>query len=272
MYLFSRKTFHMNHIYLIGILTLLNLSGCFQDTIIGKMTGDEERGKYYINLLQQGKIEQIAKDMDPKLKISETFISLNKMASEIPPHEPISIKIVGSRVYKGKDYCNLDITYECQFQDKWLLITVGMQRKAEAITILGFRLNSIPDSLENLNKFSLKGKNLFQYLVLSLSVIVPIFMLSSFVLCILSKRLKKKWLWLFFIILGVGRLTVNWTTGQWSISLLSIQLFGSCVSFQQYSPWMISVSLPLGAFLFIIMCRKNSCQRKRGQTRGTDKR
>jgi hypothetical protein len=63
---------------------------------------------------------------------------------------------------------------------------------------------------------------------------------------------KKKWLWLIFIVLGIGKLVVNWTTGQVFFSELAIQLPAGGAGAQAYGPWQVYASIPLGAITFLI--------------------
>ena len=107
---------------------------------------------------------------------------------------------------------------------------------------MGFHVTPIADSLENLYRFTLVGKGATQYAILSLAVLAPLFSLYVFVLCIKTKMEKKKWLWLIFIVLGFGKLVVNWTTGEIYLTPLAIQL-PAAANAQFYGPWMVYVSI-----------------------------
>jgi hypothetical protein len=63
---------------------------------------------------------------------------------------------------------------------------------------------------------------------------------------------KRKWLWIIFILFGIGRITVNWTTNRWGFSPLSFLVFGSGAFAQPFGAWMISISFPLGAIVFLL--------------------
>jgi hypothetical protein len=55
----------------------------------------------------------------------------------------------------------------------------------------------------------------------------------------------------------VGKLIVNWTTGELGFSLLSFQLFSaSFIRASDFDPWLVSVSLPLGALVFLAQRKK----------------
>jgi hypothetical protein len=55
-----------------------------------------------------------------------------------------------------------------------------------------------------------------------------------------------------FILVGVGRLTVNWTTGQLYVMPFAVHLLSGGASTFGYAPWMIYVSLPIGAIIFFV--------------------
>ena len=63
--------------------------------------------------------------------------------------------------------------------------------------------------------------------------------------------MRLKFLWFLFIIVGVGKLTMNWTTGQLTTHPLAFQLLGASY-FRPglYGPWLFSASWPLGAVIF----------------------
>ena len=245
---------------LIALLLLITLAGCDQASMMKMMTPseDEQAARGYINLLRQDKIEQIEKDLDPSIKTANIHDTLAKMAALIPSQDPQSIKVVGAYVSRSIDLYQSNISFEYQFPNLWLLANVAIQKKGGVSTIIGFNVYRIPDSLENLNRFTLSGKGILQYLVLALAVLVPLFSIYVLILCIRTKIEKRKWLWILFIILGVGKFAINWTTGQWNVMPVAVQLFGVGAFSPPYGAWTLSVSLPLGAILFLIRKGKPS--------------
>lgn len=244
----------MRFFSLISIVVMMILVGCDQATIMKKMTPPEAESaaKSYIDLLQQNKFEEIEKDLDPSIKTPEIRTTLIKMAQMVPSEKPTSIKVVGSHVLHGSGFSTTNITLEYQFQRNWLLINVATQKKGGVSSVVGFNVNPIPDSLENINKFRLAGKNPLQYSVLVLAILIPLFSLYALVLCIRTKIEKRKWLWVVFVLLGFAKFSVDWTTGQCGIMPLSFQLLGAGAFAPAYGSWVISISLPLGAIIFML--------------------
>ncbi len=58
-------------------------------------------------------------------------------------------------------------------------------------------------------------------------------------------------------VVGLGKVAVNWTTGEWGIPPLSIQLSSASAAAPLYGPWTIAVSRPLGAIVFLL--NRRSC-------------
>jgi hypothetical protein len=245
-------------IYLFCVSALVMLSGCDQDSLIKKITPpeDEAIATNYIAMLRQNQFEPIEKDLDPSLKSVLTQDTLVKMAAAIPAQDPISVKVIGAQQIRNSDLYRINLSFEYQFPSKWVLINVATQKKDGVSTIIGFNIYPLTDSLENLNRFTLAGKNLLQYVTLAFAILIPIFSLYALVLCIRTKMEKRKWLWIIFILIGIGKFTVNWTTGQWNIAPLSVQLLGAASFAPPYGAWLISISLPLGAILFLLKRKK----------------
>jgi hypothetical protein len=251
-----RRECETKYLFLAVALLCLALAGC--DKGKSSSAEDEAIAQHYIKLLRQNNFGQIEKDLDPKIKSPDIREVLTKMANMIPATNATSVKIVGWNVLHLPDSRSADITFEYEFSRKWLLIYVANQKMNGVLSVTGFGVTPIKDSLKNINRFALTGKSPVHYTVLVLMVIIPIFMLLTLVQCIRTKPIKRKWLWIIFILLGVGKFSVNWTTGQYSIFFLTIQLLGAGYFSPGYgyAPWFLSVSLPLGAILFLIMRKK----------------
>lgn len=241
---------------LVGLF-LAVLSGCNQATLMKTMTPqeDETLARRYMDDLLQNRLDQIEHDLDPRLKDSNTPATLASMAAMFPAQEPSSTKVVGFRSFLG-NVQHAEITLEYEFPQKWLLAEIATEKSGGATTIVGFHITPIADSLENLNRFTLVGKGATQYAILSLAVLAPLFSLYVLVLCIKTRMGKKKWLWLIFVFLGIGKLIVNWTTGQVFFTPLAIQLPPAGANAQLYGPWMVYVSIPIGAILFLFMRKR----------------
>ncbi len=178
----------------IVVLLLITLAGCDQASMMKMMTSseDEQVARGYINLLRQNEIEQIEKDLDPGIRTANIHDTLAKMAALIPSQDPQSVKVVGAYTFRNLDLYQSNITFEYQFPNRWLLANIAIQKKGGVSTIIGFNVYPIPDSLENLNRFTLSGKTALQYVVLVLAVLVPLFILCPLLSCAYEPRWRKE--------------------------------------------------------------------------------
>lgn len=79
---------------------------------------------------------------------------------------------------------------------------------------------------------------------------MPIPILCTLIQCVRT-RVKRKWLWIPFILIGIGSVQRNWTMGQLGLQPLSLHIPGAALTRGGlYAPWILSVSFPLGAVLF----------------------
>jgi hypothetical protein len=243
---------------LAGVAFCSFLVGCNQTTLIRKLTPPEDESivRSYVNLLMQGKYRQIENALDPSVVDANTPDTLAKMSAMFPTEPPKSIKVVGVNLSHGPQYAESNITLEYEFPNKWLLANVDIRRKGPAVTIVGFHVDQMSDSLENINKFKLAGKSPLQYSILALAVGSLVFSLSVFILCIRTKDLKRKWLWALCTLVGVEKLAVNWGTGQLTFGILAVYIPCVTATHPPYGPVTLGVCIPLGAILFLYRRKK----------------
>jgi hypothetical protein len=229
------------------------LVGCDQAALMKSFTptADESIARNCVDLLRQEKFDQIERQLDPTLVDSNLRNTLAEMAALFPNGDPESVKVVGLNVSQRQEYSATTIQLEYEFPGKWLLVSVTTQKKEGVSTIVGFHANTIPDSLEDLYKFRLVGKSAGEYLILALAICSLVFSFCAFVACIRTNLGTKKWLWMLFVLVGAGKMAVNWTTGEWTFTLLAIQIPCAQATARPYGPWTVAVVLPLGAILFL---------------------
>ena len=229
------------------------LVGCDQAALMKKFTPpeDESVARRYVELLRQGKFDQIERNLDPSVADTKFRDTFSKMAAFFPAGTPESVKVVGAYSSKMQVSPSADITLEYQFPGKWLLVEVVTLKKGGASTVTGFRVTPIPDSLENLNKFTIAGKSPLQYFTLACAAASFLFTLYVLFLCIRSRDMKRKWLWSIVVLVGVGKLAVNWGTGQWTYQLVAIQIPCFSMSHPLYGAWTVAAYVPLGAIAFL---------------------
>jgi hypothetical protein len=228
--------------------------GCDEAGLMKKaeLLKDEPAGRKYLELLIQGKVDEIKGDLDATIADADTGEKLVQLADWLPAETPKSIKVVDSRTTEREGFHQTDLGYECEFENTWYLVTMSLKRKQHgAWAILGLHVNRLPDSLENMHKFTLVGKGLNQYFTLLLALGSLALSFYAFWECVRTRVGPSRWLWAPFILTGVGGLVVNWTTGQMGFQIWLIHIPTAIAEAQPLGPWMIGVCFPLGAMIFL---------------------
>jgi hypothetical protein len=242
---------------ILALLALL-LVGCNPQQVLEKVStpADQAMAKGYIADLQAGRLDVIETNLDPSLKTPGARDSLVRAAERLPKGAPTSVKLVGAHKFISSSWTRTNTTFEYQWGDKWFLCNVAIQKSATAQTIVGIRVSPQTASLEAQNKFTLKGKSPSQYAILVGAILTFSLTVFALVECIRMKGIRRKWLWIVFIIFGFGILSVNWSTGVVGFKLLSVALFSASALAPLYGPWTISMSAPVGAIVFLLRRRK----------------
>lgn len=100
------------------------------------------------------------------------------------------------------------------------------------------------------------GVSVAHYLFLGATAAVVGVIATASVVCI-RRGGRRKWLWLAFILIGFGKISLYWMPGPFSwamarIEVVSINLLGvGIVKYPLYDPWALSLSIPLGAIIFL---------------------
>jgi hypothetical protein len=243
--------------YILAIVMAMLVAGCDQTANMDKFVPHEEDvlARGYIDSIRKHNLDPVEKALDASLKRPNTHAMFEQMSALMPDAEPISVKVVGAHINTTVGTgasTTTNLTYEFQYADRWLLANVALRKVGDVSTIVGIHVNPLSDSLENLNRFTLSGKGAQQYLILGAAIVASLFTLFALVLCATTKLKGRKWPWILFIIFGLGKFSVNWTTGQFDFMPIAIQFFSAGAFAGLYGPWVVSVSIPFGAALFLL--------------------
>lgn len=206
---------------------------------------------------RNGDAAAIKQRMDPEFVDANFEAAMANVFTLIPKGAFIGSKVVGSitNTFNG-DVTTYNLTFEQEFADGRILGSVQLRKKDGVTRLIGMTVQPQAASLEELNRFTLEGKGVLHWVVLVLMVLVPLFIVFTLVLCWRTPMVKRKWLWMLFIALGVSQLTLNWSTGAYGYQLLHVMLLGAgFLKAGPYAPWLFSVGFPLGAVVFLMRRR-----------------
>jgi hypothetical protein len=238
---------------LVGVAICMFLAGCDDSVFMKKLVPpeDEAVARNYVEMLRRGEIDEIQRQLDPGATQPDDREKLVQLSGMFPAEGAQSSKVVGVRLYHNNEYSTSEVTLEYQLSDRWLLATVATKKKGADSTLLGMNVTQRADSVENLTRFSLLDKSAAQYLIMAAAISSVLFTFYVFFLCARTELGRKKWLWLLIVLVGVGKLSVNWVTSEWAFTPFAIQIPCATAVRPFYGPWTIAGSFPLGALLFL---------------------
>ncbi|MCB0218190.1 MAG: hypothetical protein KDH09_00725 [Chrysiogenetes bacterium] len=190
--------------------------------------------------------------LDPSIR-SNAEDNLEQIFAEMPSGSLLESKLIGAywQSFNGKKSSRL--VFHNEYENGYAMITAVVAENDSGLALLGFHVQKFSQDLSELHAFSLKGKSVRHLLMLSLLVVLPLFSIAVLVLCVKTPMASKKWRWILFILVGVGSWQLNWTDGATSFGLAQVYLLSaSFARASDYSPWIASVSVPLGAIIFLM--------------------
>jgi len=253
-------------------LFLIALAACSYDpeSLIPK---EEARfAKEFLQKLRERDYQFVRRHLRSDVEKTISRQELDELVSYFPDGPLLSTELIGSNVLVVVDESwRGNFTYEYEFKQGWVLASVVLVRADDGIEAIGIRVHRMEQSRKAAHAFTLRGKSLLHLLFLFLVVAVPLFILVTFVFCIRTPFRRRKWLWLLFILLGFGSLSLNWSTGELVVQPLKIQLLGAGVfSAGPHAPWFLSIGVPLGAMVFWFRRKRFVSENKHGQRQEVD--
>jgi hypothetical protein len=220
----------------------------------------EERrlAEAFVEDLRAGRADAFERSLGPELLSSETLSKLYSIGRSLPAGEVRSRTLVGANVSTAPGRRTVQLTYQYGFDEGWFVLAVILQRSGEgAPVVAGFHVHQVPDALERVHALTLAGKSPWHHAFLAAGLLLIALTVAAAVACVRTRGLRRKWFWLLFILLGVGGLTLNWTTGEVTVNLLRVQLISASVgATSPYAPWFVTLSLPIGAIVFLVERRR----------------
>ena len=150
--------------------------------------------------------------------------------------------------------------YQLRERSSSILLIIKIRTRDGQPGIAHIEWQPAPLDLRERFPFGFSGIPLLLYLALAAAIAVPLLTAYALVVC-WWRRPRAWWLWTLFIPLGLGKLSVWWLPSPFHSSYvrltpLSVQLSGVGLDKSpSYDPWTLSVSLPLGALLFLLSRR-----------------
>jgi hypothetical protein len=222
--------------------------------------------RQYLLLLKSGDIRPaegyLAPDLSPAEQKNLPILSgdLSRMG------DLVSMRLMNFSFFNRDKTPVRQLSYYADFEKKSALLQITLLKNGDRFWVRSFQYHLLPQSYEKTNHFSLAGKSWFHYLFLLTAVLFVTFTFFVLARCI-NSGVRRKWLWIPFIVLGLGRINLFWNDLSWQeafqVRWMGSQPFsGGVLKSSIFAPWTLCLSLPLGALLFYFRHVKTKAKEK----------
>jgi len=236
------------------ILLCALLVACTEQQWFDKIVspGDRAEALKYLDELRAGQLDDIEQHLDPKVFKGDNHTLLQNMQAALPQGAPTSVTLFGAQYLTINGNKRFNLSFEYNFSGQWRLANVAIVEEAGIERIVGMHVYMRTQSLAEQNSFRLAGRTPMSYLILGLAILLPLFSMYCFILSIFTKFAGRKWPWVLLTLIGVGRLSLNWTSGAWDFSVMQVMLLSAGFTKSFYGPLLLYVAFPVGPTLFLL--------------------
>lgn len=237
---------------------LLLLSGCMDASMLPIPSEIEERMDRTLDAILDKDTDYLVDALRQEGKSDEQLSTqLEELYGYMREGDVTDRPLVGrhwrSVATGGGSFTEYSDTYQIEYEgDLYASVFIQIRREDGRDYLYFFNYYQLEESYQDLNRFRLAGQSPVHYLILCLTVGTAILVLSTIAAIIIRwRKLRSPIKWLLFSLIGFGAISLDWTTGMISVSLLYIQILGAgFTKLTIYEPLVISFSIPLGAILF----------------------
>jgi len=204
----------------------------------------------YLGLLQRGEIDSAFAALAPELKSPEARQQLAQISSMFAVHPVSRPELVGVQVNKAPGWRTVNRTWEYQSGSQWVVTNVQARYGDAGVTVSGVNAHRLDQSLQSGNAFTVRDKSPVHIVWLVIALLIPSLCVFSALRIATAKGMPKRKRWIIASLVGVGRFSLNWSTGAINVNPVYVVLFGAgATRGGPAAPWIITLSVPLGALL-----------------------
>ncbi len=239
------------------ITLLVVLVGCDPVELIMKPLPEksDHMARVLLQKLADNDLEGAIALMDPKMEVDEHVNGkfadvLNLMTSD----ELKEISLVRYSNLKALIQGNQrsQFTYELIFKDSWGVANIAVDYMEGHRYIIGIYVEPLDRPLSEINAFTLENKSMIHYMMFALAIISPLFSLFALYLCVQKKESFAMWVWAVFILVGIGNVSINWTSGKVAYNIISISsIWAPGIRDGISGAYYITYAIPVGAIVFL---------------------
>ena len=219
----------------------------------------DEYSRQFIKNIIDGNTEGAITMISPEFINEDVKEFITNTSQNINHEEVKNVKVVeyatNTTYFNSRTIINYKFSYEYIFDKGNILFFTTLKKENEKLLISGFGGQFLPVPLSELTHFSLSNKTLIHYIFFLCCIIIPLFILMTFVFMLFSKMsVKQKIIWgIVIILVSFPRFLINWGTAEIEFKLLNLCFLGAGYSrINLYSSWILAFNIPIGAIFYWI--------------------
>ena len=217
----------------------------------------------YLSLIDAKKWDAVLALSDRDWRNANAQRALAAVADMVPGGMPDAIHVAGFHAHKSfttnfssTSYAQSeDITLEYVYPTKTILASFLLRPDGSSFLVRQMNIKPLPAPLEQYHEFYFLGQSALSYAVLSAAILLLAFNIYALVQCIMTPDLRFKWLWIPFVAVGFLAIRYDWTDAVFSYKALAMNVPAADFALSAFQPFMIRLSLPVGAVLFLLWRR-----------------
>lgn len=246
------------------IAILIGIFGCSSPNsyeILDKFKPADKFARTFIDKILSGNADSALAYIDPESLNDNARQFVTNACHNLNGTQPTKYNVVEEsfntvNVFNKGETSTYRMGYEYVFDKGNVLFTMTIKEQNGKLTIIGFNGEILPSPLSELTKFTFEGKNILHYLFFIFAILIPIFILITFVFMLRSRMtVTKKIIWgALILLITFPQFIINWGNGVCDFHLLNFSILG--FGFAKpilYSAWLVSFNLPVGAIIFLVV-------------------
>lgn len=244
---------------MLALLAALGLSACSQEDVVRWLTpaDADARARAYLGLFTARRVDSAVARLLPTLQGPEADQQLAAIGRRLDGQRFDSTHAIGAQTNVVNGVRHVNMTYELHSARGWTVANVATVDSAGGWFVEGLSVTPIDRPLEETTHFTLRDKTAVHYLWLVLTILALVISLATAVWIGSRRAMPRRWRWVLASLIGLGGFSLNWTTGETAIRLISLHL-GSAgvVRAGEAAPWILTFALPVGAIAALLRYRR----------------
>lgn len=190
----------------------------------------------------------------PQIRGDDAQAEIDALQTLLPPGEPNEVRLTTWNAMFSTNGNQLSAVHEYDYPDHVVRVQTLLSRATdeEPWQVMAFNIHVVEHADLAGAQFRFDAASPAVQAVIVAAVIVPLFVLVTFLMALFENGLRRRWLWLLAIAFAVGSFSINTAADGVTFQPFMVQVFGAGAfwSGSSLDGWLVAVGIPLGAIWY----------------------